>query len=120
MRRTNEILTVEATRNIVGEYLGKLTYNNSLMQEGLAEITDVSRLTIYKWESGKNCSTPLHHAKIVEQCESSMDYLVLGMKDCECNNEENQIGLCLLKRILNYEIESMCFVSYDIQSIFLQ
>ena len=76
MKRTIKSQTVEVTRKIVGERLGKLRCDNNLTQEGLAEIMDVSSLTFYKWESGKNWPTPPHLAKLAELYECSMDYLV--------------------------------------------
>ena len=101
MKRTIKSQTVEVTRKIVGERLGKLRCDNNLTQEGLAEIMDVSRLTVYKWESGKNWPTPPHLAKLAELYECSMDYLVLGIEDRGRDNEEDQIGLSLLNRISN-------------------
>lgn len=101
MKRTIKSQTVEVTRKIVGERLGKLRCDNNLTQEGLAEIMDVSRLTVYKWESGKNWPTPPHLAKLAELYECSMDYLVLGIEDRGHDNEEDQIGLSLLNRISN-------------------
>lgn len=101
MKRTIKSQTVEVTRKIVGERLGKLRCDNNLTQEGLAEIMDVSRLTVYKWESGKNWPTPPHLAKLAELYECSMDYLVLGIEDRGRDNEEDQIGLSLINRISN-------------------
>lgn len=101
MKRTIKSQTVEVTRKIVGERLGKMRCDNNLTQEGLAEIMDVSRLTVYKWESGKNWPTPPHLAKLAELYECSMDYLVLGIEDRGRDNEEDQIGLLLLNIILH-------------------
>ena len=101
MKRTIKSQTVEVTRKIVGERLGKLRCDNNLTQEGLAQIMDVSRLTVYKWESGKNWPTPPHLAKLAELYECSMDYLVLGIEDRGRDNEEDQIDLSLLNRISN-------------------
>ncbi|BDZ76094.1 helix-turn-helix domain-containing protein [Claveliimonas bilis] len=101
MMKTTKKQKVEVTRKIVGERLGKLRCVNNLTQERLAEIMDVSRLTIYKWESGKNWPTPPHFAKLAELYECSMDYLVLGIEDRGRDNEEDQIGLSLLNRISN-------------------
>ena len=109
MRRTIKSQMVEVTRKIVGERLAKLRCDNNLTQEGLAESMDVSRLTIYKWESGKNWPTPLHLIKLAELYECSMDYLVLGIEERERNNEGDQIGLSLTSRISNL-LKGMCFV----------
>lgn len=101
MRKATEEQKVEVTRKMVGERLGKLRCDNNLTQEGLAEIMDVSRSTICKWESGKNWPTPPHLIKLAELYECSMDYLVLGIEDRGRDNEEDQIGLSLLNRISN-------------------
>ena len=37
-----------------GEYIAMLRYNNNLTQEQLAELVNVSRQTIYKWETNKS------------------------------------------------------------------
>ena len=37
-----------------GEYIAMLRYNNNLTQEQLAELVNVSRQTIYKWETSKS------------------------------------------------------------------
>lgn len=101
MRRTIKSQAVEVTRKIVGERLGKLRCDNNLTQEGLAGIMDVSRLTIYKWENGKNWPTLPHLAKLAELYGCSIDYLVLGIRGRGRDNEEDQIGLLLLNIITN-------------------
>lgn len=101
MEKTTKKQKVEVTRKLVGERLAKLRCDNNLTQEGLAGIVEVSRLTIYKWETGKNWPTPPHFAKLTELYKCSLDYLVLGIENRSRDNEEDQIDPRLLNRILN-------------------
>ena len=74
----------------IGERLLKLRKEKNLSQEELANILDVSRQTISKWETGG--ATP-DFDKIVPLCEFygiTSDELLTGKKDIIESNEEEK------------------------------
>lgn len=107
MKRTIKSQTVEVTRKIVGERLGKLRCDNNLTQKGLAELIGVTRQAVCKWESGVSWPNALHLAVLADLYKRSMEYLVLGIDDHGRDDEEDQIGL-ILNRILNIILKGMC------------
>ncbi len=109
MRKTVKNQKVEVTRKIVGERIGRLRCSINLSQEKLAEIVDVSRLTVWKWEKGKYWPTLLHLVKLAELFGCSIDYLVLGTEIRGRDKEEDQIGLILLNRTVRNILKSICF-----------
>lgn len=109
MRKTVKNQKVEVTRKIVGERIGRRRCSINLSQERLAEIVDVSRLTIWKWENGKCWPTLPHLAKLADLFGCSIDYLVLGTEIRGCEKEEDQIGLILLNKTVHNILKGICF-----------
>ena len=78
-----------------GEKLSKLRKENNYTQEQLADVLNVSRQSVSKWESDLAYPETEKLIKISELFNSSLDYL---MKDTNENdtskNDTNNIRLC--------------------------
>ena len=69
-----------------GERLYELRNKNNLSQEELAEVLDVSRQSISKWENDKGYPEMIRLLFMSDYFDVSLDYLMRGIK--KENNEE--------------------------------
>lgn len=70
-----------------GERLYELRRNKNISQEGLAELLDVSRQSISKWENDKAYPEMTRLLFMSEYFDVSLDYLMRGVEGDE-NNED--------------------------------
>lgn len=66
-----------------GEHLYKLRTNKNVSQEQLAEILDVSRQSISKWENNKGYPELSRFIVLSDYFEISLDYLIKGIENKE-------------------------------------
>ena len=78
-----------------GERLYELRNKNNLSQEELAEVLDVSRQSISKWENDKGYPEMTRLLFMSDYFDVSLDYLMRGIK--KENNEEDQFESFALK-----------------------
>lgn len=70
-----------------GERLYELRKNNNISQEELAELLDVSRQSISKWENDKAYPEMTRLLFMSEYFDVSLDYLMRGTEGGESNEE---------------------------------
>lgn len=70
-----------------GERLFELRKTKNISQEELAELLDVSRQSISKWENDKAYPEMTRLLFMSEYFDVSLDYLMRGTEDCASNEE---------------------------------
>ena len=73
----------------LGDKLSKLRKENNYTQEQLADVLGVSRQAISKWESNITYPETDKLIRISELFDCSLDYLLKGAEETDCNNQSN-------------------------------
>lgn len=71
-----------------GERLYKLRTNKNISQEALAELLDVSRQSISKWENDKAYPEMTRLLFMSDYFDVSLDYLMRGIEDEETSEDD--------------------------------
>ena len=105
-------------QNQLGENIAKLRKAKGLSQEKVAEILEVSRQAVTKWESNTSRPSSDNLIKLAELLGVSVDVL-LGNGVCHDFGETNSIELSKVPWIF-IGISAVCFISYIISSNLLK
>ncbi|MBR3825372.1 MAG: helix-turn-helix transcriptional regulator [Lachnospiraceae bacterium] len=101
-------------QNQLGENIAKFRKAKGLSQEKVAEVLEVSRQAVTKWESNISRPSSENLIKLADTLGVSVDVL-LGNDVCEDANEEEGVGPDKTPWIF-IGISAVCFISYMIIS----
>lgn len=101
-------------QNQLGENIAKFRRAKGLSQEKVAEVLDVSRQAVTKWESNSARPSSNNLIKLADTLGVSVDVL-LGNGVCEDKNEAESVEMSKTPWIF-IGISAVCFISYMIIS----
>ena len=98
--------------NTLGQLIHEKRLNERLTQEGLAELTGVSKWTVINWEADKRVPLATTLLKIAEALNTDVNYL-LGVKTNDLMNEVLALPVLSDKDISANQQQTFAFIAKD-------
>ena len=83
----------------LGDKLSKLRKENNYTQEQLADVLEVSRQAVSKWESNITYPKTDKLIRMSEMFSCSLDYLLKDTVETDGRNPNNDVGILFRKRL---------------------